>query len=431
MQTNPFPNAPSTIREKLPRRHVLRSSALAAAWGCFAANGLPLQAANPLVGSGAPKKKVAAITTIYRKGSHADVLLGKILEGWHQDGGPGPALELVSLVVDQTPEDDMSGAMARKHGFRICRTISEALTLGGDRLAVDGVISIGEHGEYPWNEFGQHLYPRKRFFEGIMDTFQATGQIVPVFNDKHPGPEWKDAVWMYERAKAMRVTWMAGSSLPVSFRSPDHDLPWQAKVRGAVAIGYSGLDIYGIHTLEFMQCILERRHGGETGISFVQSFPTASLGSLIASGAVQGDLLDAGLQVAGTDRATVLATPPADGAIFLVGYKDGLVVPVVMLASVAKGIALAVQADGQPLFATRVEEREKPYYPHFAYLLKGIETMIHTGQAVYPIERNMLTAGALDRLLVSHREGGKRIETPELEIAYEPIDRSYAPHLEL
>lgn len=431
MQSNSFPIPTHTPARGLSRRQVLRSSALAAAWGCLDANGLHLQAASPTMRSWVPKKKVAAIATIYRKGSHADVLLGKILEGWHHDGGPGPALELVSLVVDQTPAEDMSVAMASKHGFRICRTIPEALTLGGDRLAVDGVISIGEHGEYPWNEFGQHLYPRKRFFEGIMDTFQATGQTVPVFNDKHPGPEWKDAIWMYERAKAMRVTWMAGSSLPVSFRSPDHDLPWHAKVRGAVAIGYSGLDIYGIHTLEFMQCILERRQGGETGISYVQSFPTESLASLIASGVVQGDLLDAGLQVAGTDRAAVLAAPPADGANFLVGYKDGLVVPVVMLASMAKGIALAVQADGHPLFATRVEEREKPYYPHFAYLLKGIETMIHTGRAVYPIERNMLTAGALDRLLVSKREGGKRIETPDLEIAYVPTDRAYAPHLEL
>ena len=172
------------------------------------------------------KKKVAGVVTVYRKKSHADVLIGKILQGWQQDGGMGPDLELVSLYVDQYPPEDMSVELAQKHGFRLCKTIQEALTLGGDRIEVDGVLSIGEHGDYPWNEFGQHLYPRKRFFEEITDAMSKFGRVVPVFNDKHPGPEWKDALWMAERAKELQLPWMAGSSLTVSFRTPDADLGW-------------------------------------------------------------------------------------------------------------------------------------------------------------------------------------------------------------
>src|SRR5437016_481857 len=98
------------------------------------------------------RKKVAGVVTVYRKGSHADVILGKILEGYNQDGGPGPDLRLVSLYVDQKPKGDLSEELAKKHGFRLCGTIEEALTLGGKELAVDGVISVGEHGDYPTNE---------------------------------------------------------------------------------------------------------------------------------------------------------------------------------------------------------------------------------------------------------------------------------------
>src|SRR4051812_32656537 len=56
-------------------------------------------------------KKIAAIVTEYRKWSHADVIVGKILEGYNYDGGAKPALKIVSMVVDQFPENDMSRAL--------------------------------------------------------------------------------------------------------------------------------------------------------------------------------------------------------------------------------------------------------------------------------------------------------------------------------
>jgi len=50
---------------------------------------------------GRVRKPVAAITTGYHKWWHPDVILGKIFEGWKQDDSPGPALQLVSMYVDQ------------------------------------------------------------------------------------------------------------------------------------------------------------------------------------------------------------------------------------------------------------------------------------------------------------------------------------------
>lgn len=377
------------------------------------------------------KKRVAAVITIYRHNSHADVILGKILEGWKQDGGGGPNLELVSLYVDQFPDDDMSRKLAERFGFKLCSTIEEAITLGSSRIAVDGVISIGEHGDYPWNEKGQHLYPRRRFFAAIAETFEKCGSVVPVFNDKHPGPEWADALWMYQRAKELQIPWMAGSSLPVSYRQPDQTLRWQDEVSSCVAVGYSGLDIYGFHTLDFMQCLLERRKGGELGVEWVQSLPTTKIAEWLDQGHLDSKLLDEALVVTGGDRVKLLRSPPTDGALFVVQYRDGLKVPVLMLPGNAQAIGTAIRTKSGEVIATRTEERPDPRYPHFAYLLKGIEKMFHTGKPSYPVERSLLTAGMLDRLLTSRYQNDVRMETPELAIKYEPVDYGYAPHFEL
>src|SRR5262249_21710412 len=141
-----------------------------------------------------PAKKVAAVTTEYRKWSHADVILRNLLDGYPD--GTKPNLELVALVTDQVPEKDMSRDLAKKHGFKIYDTIAEALTLGGKTLAVEGVLSIGEHGKYPKNDKGQILYPRRRFFEEICKVFEDSKKSVPVFNDKHLAATWEDAKWM-------------------------------------------------------------------------------------------------------------------------------------------------------------------------------------------------------------------------------------------
>ena len=220
----------------------------------------------------ARRTKTAAIVTVYRYNSHADVLVGRLLAGYSSNAVWTPSkTHVVSFHADQVPAAiDMSRDLAARNGFRIYPSIREALTLGGKSLAVDGVVFVGEHGEYPYNDVGQHMYPRYELFSQIMDVYEQSGRSVPTYFDKHFSYSWEKADALFRRAKKIGFPFMAGSSIPLTIRKPALDPPLETPITEAVAIGYGELDAYGFHTLEGLQCLVERRKGGETGIASVQ-----------------------------------------------------------------------------------------------------------------------------------------------------------------
>ena len=169
-------------------------------------------------------------------------VVDRFLDGYGWEGQHyRPAVDVVSLYVDLRPANDLSRERAERHpGMKVYPTIASALTCGGDRLAVDGVLLIGEHGKYPRNEKGQTLYPRYEFFQQTVDVFKRSGRSVPVFNDKHLSWNWDWAKTMVETARTMGFPFMAGSSLPVTWRLPAVDLPFGAELSEAVCVGYGG-----------------------------------------------------------------------------------------------------------------------------------------------------------------------------------------------
>jgi hypothetical protein len=381
------------------------------------------------------KKKVAAVITEYKLHSHADVIVGKILEGFNYDGGAGPNLQLVSMYVDQFPKEDMSRDLSRKHGFKIYPTIEGALTLGDPELALDGVLSIGEHGKYPTNNKGQILYPRRRFFEGIVATFDKCKKSVPVFNDKHLAPTWTDAKWMYDKARELFVPFMAGSSLPVTWRRPPLKLPMKCEITEAVQIGYGPLEAYGFHALESLQCMVERRKGGEGGIRWVQCLQGEEMWKALDQGRWSKALLETAMKLVPAHAPGDYRAPTAksnDAAVYLLEYRDGLKAAVAMLNGWVH------EGDGGAfVFAGQIKGQEEPAachfylqqpdpFAHFAYLLRAIDSMIQTGHAPYPVERTVLTTGVLDALMTSRAEDHRRVETPHLEIKYKATDWPFA-----
>lgn len=369
------------------------------------------------------KKRVAAIVTEYRLNSHADVIAGRLIAGYEYEGKRHePAVQVVSMYTDQVPKNDLSRGLAAKHDVKIYSTVRDTLTLSGNKLAVDAVVLIGEHGDYPDNEKGQKLYPRYRLYQEIVDVFRASGRSVPVYCDKHFSTDWAKAKQMYDEARELRFPLMAGSSLPVSWRRPPLELDLRAPVEHAVTVFYGGKEAYGFHALEALQCMVERRKGGETGIASVECVEGPAVWTWTDAQPWAARLLDAALAHSETKKPG----SPRDNArtpiLFRLQYRSGLAAAVYILNGHCQDCTFAADIKGrsEPT-ATLIWLQSGRPYSHFSALVHYIEQMILTGREPYPPERTLLTTGALAALMDA---GGRRIQTPHLAITYRAPSRS-------
>ncbi len=394
----------------ITRRHFLASSAAALA-------------------AAPAKKTVAAIVTEYRYNSHADVICGRLLEGYSPNGvRVEPRTRIVSMYTDQIAPKDMSRDLAAKHGFKIYPTVAGALTLGSDKLAVDAVLLVGEHGTYPANEKGQKLYPRFELFERIIDVFRRSGRPVPLFSDKHLSYSWRKAKMMYDQARQLRVPFMAGSSIPVTVRVPELEIPLDTPLERAVAVGYGDLDAYGFHTLEALQCMVERRAGGETGIAAVETLEGDAVWRWRASEAGRWSvpLLKAALARNPAVRPGSPEQNVKRPVLFLLEYRDGFQAGVYMLNGHISGWVFAAKLKNrvEPVSTNFGVLDERRPLPHFDGLVHCIEDLFATGRPVYPVERTLLTSSVLSFLFES-RYQKKRLETPELKVVYRAPRHAY------
>ena len=379
-------------------------------------------------------KKLAVITTVWKYLSHAQHMGDRFLVGYPRNGRwHRPSLEVVSLYVDQKPEGDLSSQRASEHGFTLYPTIAEALRCGGKKLAVDGVVIIGEHGNYPRNNKGQILYPRYEFFQEAVRVFEEDNRAVPIFNDKHLSYSWKKAQRMVNEAKRLRFPFLAGSSLPVTWRLPPVEVPYGAKLEEALMVGVGSSDPMDYHALEAMQCMVERRRGGETGIKSVQMLQGDAVWKAAEQGRWSSRLLEAALSRSDSLQGySELDSRPQDLAhngqlpklvknpsAYLIERNDGLQTTLLMLNGALQDFTFATRIKGGEILSTQFFLPPTPNVTYSACLIAKIEDMIVSGRAPYPVERTQITSAMLDRCLDSKVSGYAKILTPELDITYQ------------
>jgi hypothetical protein len=369
------------------------------------------------------KKRIACLSSTYHVRSHSDNFITRFLEGyWIHEAHYDPPFEVASLWIDQIHPGDIGQRLAAAYNVTLARDIAGALTLGTGQLAVDGVVLVCEHGNYPHNEKDQHLYPRYEFFEQVVNVFRQSGRSCPVFVDKHLSYDWKKAQQMFRWSQELGFPLMAGSSVPVTFRRPDYDPPRGLVMDSALAVGGGWVGDGGIfHILETLQAFAERRRGGETGIRAVRLLKGEEVWKAAHQGLWRRDLLDAAL--ARQQKPATQRPEEMKATLGLIEYRDGFTAATLALSGVTDYLAAVKPKHGPPQATCCYIPIENSN--NFSMLVHGITRMIETGQPPLDVRRTLLVTGALASLMDSGHQNGRRIETPHLSIAYKPPPRSW------
>jgi hypothetical protein len=387
------------------------------------------------------KRKLALLTTTYHYLSHAYHIAGRFIKGYNRDDGYHfPDSEIVSVLVDQLGPKDLSRDIAKKHNLRHCASITDALTLGTNKLAVDGVLLVAEHGDYKYNSKGQKLYPRYEFFQQVVEVFRKSGHSVPVFNDKHLSYDRAKGFEMVATAKKLGFSLMAGSSLPVTWRRPELELPLGVKIKESLEVSRGELEIYGIHALEAHQCMVERRTKGQQGVKSVEYLEGDAVWKAGDAGRWSWDLLEHALGRSQTRNVGDIRencaqfqppgtwgyTAPPSPRAFLIEYRDGLKSAILQLDGHAADETFAAKIEGEAKPVSTLFWLPAPPGAAFLEALAiHIERFMDTGKPPYPVERTMLTGGILDWVLES-RVRKKALETEDLDVSYEsPKDSGF------
>jgi hypothetical protein len=350
-----------------------------------------------------------------------------------------PAPEKTEPSEKPDPMTDLSRARSEQFGFRLCSNIPEALRCGGDRIAVDAVLTIVEQDDYPSNDRGQILLPSYDFFQQCVEVFEDEGRAVPYFNHKQLSFSFEQAQTMVKTANRLRFPLLAGSSLPVTWRLPDVDIPLGAEVEEAVMVGVGdGMDF---DALEALQCLLERRKGGETGVKAVHLLEGDDVWAAGNEGRWSRDLLSSALSRSDTPLGlTVLDGRPQDlvasgvlpqlvknPAAYCIEYTDGTRATLLMLNGAIMDFNIAARVAGHGLVSTQFFLPPPPNVAYSACLAAKIEHTFQSRNAAYPVERTLLTTGLLEACLQSRHKLNQRLETPQLAISYQPpVESQYA-----
>jgi hypothetical protein len=265
--------------------------------------------------------------------------------------------------------------------------------------------------------------------------------VAPVFNDKHLSWNWDWAKKMYDESKEMGFAFMAGSSLPVTWRIPSVEMPPGATVREALCVCYGGVDSYDFHGLETIQCMVERRKGGESGVKWVEAYRGERFWQAYRDKVWPPELMEAALCRSHTltpsrpgfhqnfpspdDMRRLVKDPVA----YRYEHHDGTLCTMMLMDGLVQDFNFAAYLEGRrEPFSTQMYLPMPPARTSlanfFSPLVHHVEEMFLTGKATYPVERTLLTTGLTAAGVESLYRKQARYETPHLAVSYQPARES-------
>ena len=267
------PEDSSPISETMESHSVFTRREMLGMTGMVGLAALTGTAAGAVRKTGQRRPRIACLVSYWGlPTSHADWIVNKLLDGYWWKGAYTPSqVEVVSVYINQLDTSLLGQKVCKAKNIPIFKTVGEAVTLGGKELAVDGVVIVCEHGNYPTDLKGHWLLPRWWIYQQVIRVFEQSQRSVPIFNDKHLSYNWDDAKWMFDKSRELNFPLTGGSSIPIYYRKPEIDLAPDTPLKNGLVIGDMADEGAAFHCIDVLQSFMDRRKGGETGVKSVQS----------------------------------------------------------------------------------------------------------------------------------------------------------------
>ena len=401
------------------RREMLGITGVAgfAALTDIAAGTVPQTAARP---------RVACLVSYWgAPSSHADWIINKLIDGYWWQGAHTPSrIDIASIYLHQHDTSILGQKVAQAKGIPVFKTVAEALTLGGEELAVDGVVIVGEHGNFPTDLKGRWLLPRWWMYNQMIRIFERSNRSVPVFNDKHLSYDWDESKWMFDKSRELYFPLTGGSNVPIYYRSPEIELDIDTPIKNSIVVGNASDEGAIFHSIDVLQSFVERRKGGETGVKAVQSIRGAEAWTWVKSNPWVGNLLDSVAKNFELQTGYFQEKPQTN--LCIVEYNDGTNAAVISDQGIDWTYAGEIEGQNEATVISMLDGWYRPFGQYHASnsLPHWITEMMVTKKEPFNAERLLLSSGITNHYMQSNWENGRyspvgrRIETPFMNITY-------------